>query len=111
MSYNSDNVFYKIVHGELQSKPILDGKYYIAINDISPKEPVHVLIISKGSYTDWYDFINQASSEEVADINDGIKKIIEMNNLHTNGYKIVTNSGIYADVPHLHIHVMGKINY
>ncbi len=111
MSYDNDNVFYKIIHGEIQSKPVLEGKHYIAINDISPKEPIHVLVISKGSYTDWYDFVSNASSEEIADINDGIKKVIEMSNLRDNGYQIVINSGTYAEIRHLHIHVMGKLNY
>ena len=110
MSYDSNNIFYKIIHGEIQSTPVLEGQHFIAIHDISPKAPIHILVIPKGSYTDWYDFVANASKEEIQDLNNGISQIIDMHNLRENGYQLIVNAGSYADVPHLHVHVMGKIN-
>ena len=98
--YNKDNIFYKIINKEIKSNLVLEGKHFIAINDIRPKAPVHVLIIPKGNYIDYSDFVTNATDEE----------IIEQMKLLPGGYKLLSNSGIFGqqEVPHMHVHILGK---
>lgn len=112
MVYDKNNVFYKIIHGEIKSNLILNEKNYIAIHDIAPKAPVHVMVIPKGCYVDYFDFISNASDEEILDLNRGVARIIEMMNLPKGGYRLVSNSGKFGqqEVMHLHIHIMGNIS-
>ncbi len=107
--YNQDNVFYKIINNQIPSDPVMESKYFIAINDISPKAPTHVLIIPKNSYIDYYDFITNAKDEEIVDVNKGIAKLIEVMGLVENGYRIVTNSKLFGqqEIMHVHFHLMG----
>ncbi|MDR2074882.1 MAG: HIT domain-containing protein [Holosporales bacterium] len=110
MKYNKDNAFYKIIHKELKSNILLEGEHYIVIHDIRPKAPVHVLIITKGEYTDWYDFVTQANPSEIVDLNRAIAKTIDLLGLKEGGYKIISNSGKFGmqEVPHMHVHVLGN---
>lgn len=109
MKYNKDNVFYKIIHKELKSNIILEGDHYIVINDIIPRAPVHMLVIPKGEYSDWNDFVTKATPGEIIDFSRGIAKTIDMMNLRECGYKLISNSGKFGmqEVPHLHFHVLG----
>jgi diadenosine tetraphosphate (Ap4A) HIT family hydrolase len=108
--YDKNNVFYKIINREIKSNIILEGKHYIAIHDISPKAPVHVLVIPKGEYVDYYDFITNASPEEILDYQEGIAKVIETMRLKEGGYRLISNSGKFGEqeVMHTHIHIQGK---
>ena len=110
MEYNPDNVFYKIIHKELNTDLVLEGKYFIAINDIKPKAPVHVLIISKNNYVDYTDFIRNAASEEIIEFNQAIVKVVDLMKLQEGGYRLISNSGKFGqqEVPHVHVHVLGK---
>lgn len=110
MAYDKNNVFYKIIHKEVKSNIILEGEYFVAIHDIAPKAPVHVLVIPKGEYTNMYEFLTKASKEEILDLNQGIARIIDMMKLTIGGYRIIENSGKFGmqEVPHMHVHVMGN---
>ena len=110
MQYDKNNVFYKIIQKELKSNIVLEGVHFIAINDIAPKAPVHVLLIPKGEYIDYYDFVTKASSEEIIELNNGVAKLIDMMKLREGGYKVTANAGKFGmqEVMHFHIHIMGK---
>lgn len=110
MEYNTDNVFYKIIHKEIESTPILEGDTYLAINDIKPKAPIHILVIPKGNYITYSDFLNRATDFEILDFNCGIKKIISLMGLEANGYQLISNAGSFGkqEVPHMHVHILGK---
>ena len=110
MKYNKDNIFYKIINKEIKSNLVLEGKHFIAIHDISPRAPVHVLIIPKGNYVDYADFVTNATDEEIIDFNKGIVQIIEQMKLLPGGYKLLSNSGLFGqqEVPHMHVHILGK---
>ncbi len=112
MKYNKDNIFYKIINKEVKSNVIAEGEHYIAIHDVSPKAPVHILVITKGEYIDWYDFVTHASPNEIIDFNKGIVKVIDVMNLNKNGYKLITNSGKFGgqEVFHTHVHIMGNLS-
>ena len=110
IQYNKDNIFYKIINREIESEIILESKHFIAINDIKPRAPVHVLVIPKGNYVDYADFIKNASNEEIIDFNRGIIQIIDMKKLQDEGYRLISNSGKFGmqEVMHMHVHILGK---
>lgn len=110
MQYDKNNVFHKIINKEIETNIILEGSHFIAIHDIAPKAPVHVLVITKGDYIDFEDFATNASDAEIVEINKGIAKLINIMQLKEGGYRIVSNSGKFGmqEVMHAHIHIMGK---
>lgn len=112
MEYSTDNIFYKIIHKEIETKPVLEGDTYIAINDIKPKAPIHILVIPKGNYITYGDFLNKATDFEILDFNRGIEKIISLMKLDIGGYQLVSNAGAFGkqEVPHMHVHILGKQN-
>lgn len=109
MQYNKDNIFYKIIHKELKSHIVLEGEHYIVINDIKPKAPVHMLVIPKGEYISWDDFVLKASPSEIVDFCKGIEKTVDMMHLKEGGYRLIVRAGKFGpqEVPHLHVHVLG----
>lgn len=109
MSYDKNNVFYKILHKEINSNIVIEGDHYIVIHDIKPKAPVHMLVITKGEYVNWDDFATRATPEEIVDYTKGIAKTVELMNLKERGYRLISNAGAFGmqEVPHLHVHVLG----
>ncbi|MDR1234428.1 MAG: HIT domain-containing protein [Holosporales bacterium] len=114
MSYDENNVFHKIIHKEIPADIILEGEHYIAIKDLNPRAPVHILMIPKGNYVDYGDFASNASTEEIVDFHRGISKIITMMNLRASGFKLLSNAGPFVyesiegqQVMHMHLHILG----
>lgn len=107
--YDSNNVFYKIIHKELPSTIVYEDDNVLAFNDISPKAPIHILVIPKGEFVCFDDFVEKSSNEDVANFFKTVQKIAKDNGLSETSYRIVGNCGEEAGqiVPHFHIHLMG----
>ena len=112
MPYDNDNIFAKILDKKLSTKIILENEHAIAFNDISPQAPIHILIIPKGTYIKYDDFLNKASQEEVYSLFLLINQLVKDNNLEDSGYRLITNAGRNAnqEVPHLHFHLLAGQN-
>ena len=112
MSYDNNNIFAKILKGEINCKKIDENKNTLAFLDINPLAPIHILIIPKKPYINFYDFNKNASSDEILDFWKLINFIIETKNIENNGFRIITNSGKDGnqDVPHFHVHLLGGKN-
>ena len=112
MAYNDDNIFAKILNKKLSTQIILENEYAIAFNDIAPKAPIHILIIPKGKYIKYDDFLNNASQEEVHNFFKLINNLVKDNNLENLGYRLITNAGKNAnqEVPHFHFHLLAGQN-
>ena len=65
MAYDDNNIFARILRGEIPCKKIDETDHTLSFSDINPQAPVHVLVIPKGRYIDWSDFISKASNEEI----------------------------------------------
>ena len=107
MPYNSNNIFAKIIRGEVNCNKVYEDNQIIAFNDIAPISPVHILVVPKLECRNFTDFINLASSENIAYF---FNKLSEIANLHCpSGFRIITNNGKDADqtVEHFHIHIIG----
>lgn len=111
--YDSDNIFAKILRGEIPNKTVLESEHTLAFEDIEPQAGVHVLVIPKGPYVSFDHFAAQASDAEITDYVRSIGRVAEMTGvapeIGTNGYRLLANAGKngHQDVPHLHVHVCG----
>ena len=113
MTYDKNNIFAKILRGEIPCKKIYEDEYVLAFYDINPQKKVHVLVISKGEYVDLDDFSLKASKEEISGLIKGIsivaKKIGVSEEVKGGGYRSLVNVGEDGgqEVPHLHFHIFG----
>ena len=109
MDYDKNNIFAKILRGEIPCKAIDEDKYTLSFADINPQAPVHILVIPKGAYTDWSDFAIHASGEEISAFLKAISRVAELTGINETGYRVISNIGpdSHQEVPHLHMHVLG----
>lgn len=109
MAYDANNVFAKILKGEIPCHRVYEDDQVLAFNDINPKAPTHVLVLPKGPYTSLLDFSVRASTEDIAAFFQTVAKIAELLNMHKNGFRLVTNTGSDGgqEVPHFHVHLLG----
>lgn len=109
MTYDTDNVFARILRGELPCDRVYEDEYVLAFNDVAPKAPVHVLVIPKGSYVDMDDFARRASKAEMAALLQALGRLAEQLGVAEKGYRALSNIGRHGhqEVPHLHFHLLG----
>ena len=107
MAYDSNNVFARILRGEIPCKKLYESKHALAFHDINPLAPVHVLVIPKGAYVTLDELTAQGSAEELADFLKAIGEVAKLTGATGSGYRILANNGDDAnqEVPHLHVHV------
>lgn len=107
--YDNNNIFARIIRGEAKSEKIYEDEFLIAINDIFPAAPTHILAIPKASYISFDDFMAKAESAEVQHFFKKIKDIANEHGLAESGYRLITNHGSDASqtVPHFHVHILG----
>jgi diadenosine tetraphosphate (Ap4A) HIT family hydrolase len=109
MAYDPNNVFAKILRGEIPSKKIYEDEWALAFHDIQPQAPVHVLVIPKGQYVSMDDFSSKASAEEIAGFFRAVGAVARKLGLPAKGYRMLANHGRDGgqEVPHFHIHIFG----
>ena len=108
-AYDPNNVFAKILRGEIPCKKVHETRHSLAFHDINPLAPVHVLVIPKGAYVSFDDFSAKASAEEQVDFIKAIGDTARMLGVAGDGYRVLSNCGVNGnqEVPHLHMHVFG----
>ncbi len=109
LPYDDNNIFARILRGELPCKKVHEDEWSLAFHDINPQAPVHVLVIPKGRYVSWDDFTAQASSDEIAGFMRSVGEVTRLLELDAPGYRLMINMGGHGhqEVPHLHVHVFG----
>lgn len=112
MKYDDSNIFAKILRKEIPTEITLENEYAISFKDISPRAPVHILVIPKKKYIKYDDFIRNASQEEIFLFFKLLNDLITKFNLEHTGYRLITNGGEDAnqEVLHLHFHLLGGHN-
>ena len=108
-AYDDNNIFAKILRGEIPCKKVHEDAHTLAFEDIHPQAPVHTLVIPKGKYVSMRDFAAKASDAEIAAFVRAIGKVAALKGVEDDGYRILANTGINGgqEVPHLHVHVFG----
>ena len=113
MSYDKNNIFAKILRGEISCKKIYENEYILSFYDINPQKKVHALVIPKGEYTDLDDFSSRASEKEISELIKGVSLIAKKLGVSLSnngmGYRSLVNIGEHGgqEVPHLHFHLFG----
>jgi diadenosine tetraphosphate (Ap4A) HIT family hydrolase len=108
-AYDDNNVFAKILRGEIPCKKVYEDDRTLAFHDINPQAPVHVLVIPKGKYVSFDDFSAKASPDEIAAFVRAVGTVARQLGLDNPGYRILSNIGGDGgqEVPHLHVHIFG----
>jgi histidine triad (HIT) family protein len=107
--YDTQNIFAKILRGEIPNRTVYEDEWALAFHDINPQAPTHILVIPKGAYVSWDDFSDRASEPEIAGFIRAVGHVARENGLVQPGYRLLANAGLDAhqEVPHLHIHIFG----
>ena len=107
--YDSDNIFAKILRGEIPNKTVYENEHVLAFEDINPQAPVHILVIPKGPYIDIGDFSKKAPEAEQIAFSRSIGDIVNILELEKMGFRAIANTGINGlqEVPHYHLDIRG----
>lgn len=107
--YDPENIFAKILRGEIPCDKVYEDEWALAFNDINPQAEVHILVVPKGEYVSWDDFSAKASAEEIAGFMRAVGHVARERGLVEPGYRLLANVGGHGgqEVPHLHVHLFG----
>jgi diadenosine tetraphosphate (Ap4A) HIT family hydrolase len=108
-AYDPDNIFARILRGEIPCRKVYEDEYALAFHDINPQAPEHILVIPKGPYVSWDDFSAKGSDAEIAGFVRAVGHVARAAGLVAPGYRLLANSGpdSHQEVPHLHVHIFG----
>ncbi|MEO6040514.1 MAG: histidine triad nucleotide-binding protein [Croceibacterium sp.] len=108
-AYDDQNIFAKILRGEIPCDKVYEDRHALAFRDIAPQAPVHVLVIPKGAYVSWDDFARSASEAEIAGFVRAVGTVARDLGLVAPGYRLLANVGRHGgqEVPHFHVHLFG----
>ena len=109
LPYDLNNIFAKILRGEIPCDKVYEDAWALAFHDINPQAPVHLLVIPKASYVSWDDFSEKGSAEEIAGFIRAVGQVARDAGLVDPGYRMLANVGQHGhqEVPHLHVHLLG----
>lgn len=111
-SYDDQNIFARILRGEIPNKTVLETAHTLAFHDINPSAPVHVLVIPKGPYVSFDHFAAAASDAEIVDFHRAVAQVCAQMGVSLEageGFRAITNAGAHGvqEVPHYHLHILG----
>ena len=108
-TYDPNNVFARILRGEVPAKIVFEDEHVIAFKDILPRAPVHVLVIPRAAYISFADFTMRAPGDEVVNFFRTVGLVATQLGLDMPGYRILSNIGDHGgqEVPHFHVHLFG----
>ena len=112
MSYDDNNIFAKILRGEIPCKKIYEDDFVLSFHDINPQKKIHALVIPKGKYVEFDDFNLKASDKEIVGLLKGISIVAKKLGISIDtgkGYRTLSNINEHGgqEVPHLHFHLFG----
>ena len=109
MSYDDNNIFAKILRGDIPCDKVFEDDFVLAFRDINPQAKTHILVIPKGQYSSIADFGAHASSEEITGFYRAVAKIAEDEGVIESGFRAIANTGLNGgqEVPHFHAHILG----
>jgi histidine triad (HIT) family protein len=105
--YDPDNIFARILRGEIPCDRVYEDDHALAFRDINPQAPQHILVIPKGAYVSWDDFSARGSDSEIAGFVRAVGVVARDAGMVADGYRLLANVGAHGgqEVPHLHVHV------
>ena len=109
MAYDDDNIFAKILRGEIPNDTVYEDAHVLAFRDVNPQTPVHVLVVPKGRYVSMDDFAESASDAEIVGFTRAVGRVARQLGVADTGYRFLANTGAHGrqEVPHFHVHIFG----
>jgi diadenosine tetraphosphate (Ap4A) HIT family hydrolase len=109
LPYDDNNIFARILRGEIPAKRVYEDEFALAFHDINPQAPTHILVIPKGAWVSWDDFSARGSDAEIAGFVRAVGAVARDEGLVAPGYRLLANVGAHGgqEVPHLHVHLFG----
>jgi histidine triad (HIT) family protein len=109
MAYDRNNIFARILRGEIPCNKVFEDPHVLAFHDINPQTPTHILVIPKGEYVSMDDFTATASDVEIAALFRAVGRIAREHGVAAAGYRFLANHGenAHQEVPHFHVHLFG----
>ena len=106
--YDDNNIFAKILRGEIPCKKVYEDDAVLAFHDIQPKAPIHVLVIPRDKAVSFTEF-SQLGPDKVGKFFTSVGKVVKELNLEYDGYRLIANTGLNGgqEVPHFHVHILG----
>ena len=108
MHYDKNNIFAKIIRGEIPAKKVYEDENILAFYDISKASPVHVLVIPKGEFIDFIDFVTKENPQKVTNFFQKVAQISQDLKIVESGFRLITNNGndAHQTVKHFHVHIL-----
>ena len=108
MLYDKNNIFAKIIRGEIPAKKIYEDEDILAFYDISKASPVHAVVVPKGEFIDFTDFVAKENPNKIAQFFQKIAKISQDLKVNESGFRLITNNGsdAHQTVKHFHVHIL-----
>lgn len=108
--YDKGNIFAKMLRGEIPCNKVYEDEYALAFHDLHPQAPIHILVIPKGEYISFDDFVRKETPEAIQKFFQAVQKIAADHHLVESGYRLIANHGNDSaqTVKHFHVHLLGK---
>ena len=112
MSYDNNNIFAKILRGEIPCNKIYEDDFVLSFYYINPQKKIHALVIPTGKYIDLDHFSLNATQDEIVGLIKGINIVAKKLKISVDtgkGYRALANINEHGgqEVPHLHFHLFG----
>ena len=109
MTYDRNNIFAKILRGEIPCKKLYEDQFALAFEDIAPSAPVHALVVPKGEFISFNDFASKADADFMQGFWQAVQEVARQTGVSETGYRLITNHGAEASqtVHHFHVHILG----
>jgi diadenosine tetraphosphate (Ap4A) HIT family hydrolase len=108
MPYDDNNVFAKILRGEIPCQKIFEDEFALAFHDIRPQAPVHALVIPREKFVDAPDFFANGTPAQITGFHRAVGAVARLLGVETDGYRLIANIGPHShqEVPHYHVHIL-----
>jgi histidine triad (HIT) family protein len=103
-----DCIFCRIIAGEVPSTTVKEGRRIVAIRDIAPRSPTHILLLSR-EHIPSAAVLGGEDADLLAEVFETAAELAQSEGIAKRGYRVVTNVGEWGGqtVDHLHFHLMG----
>jgi histidine triad (HIT) family protein len=108
-AYDRNNVFARILRGEIPSERVYEDEEFVAFRDIAPAAPTHVVLIPRGEPPSSLVGLSEDDAGWAGRLLVTASRVAARLGLEEGGYRVVINSGRDAGqvVPHIHAHILG----
>jgi diadenosine tetraphosphate (Ap4A) HIT family hydrolase len=106
--YDSQNIFAKILRGEIPCNKIFEDEFALAFHDIRPQAPIHALVIPKGEYVSFADFGANGPADLIFGFTRAVAAVAKQLGVEDTGYRLIANMGwdSHQEIPHYHVHIL-----